>query len=535
MGIYINRGNSSFTSARRSEYVDKSELVSFINGTINTGCRLTCVSRARRFGKSMAAQMLYAYYDKSCDSRPLFEDLKVADPENVANKHPDTAFETHLNKYPTIYIDVTDFTSSYHNCDNIVEILVKKVKKDVVSAYPDLSFDPEDGLMDTLLTVTEPTGEQFILIIDEWDALCRELANKPQLMEDYVRLLRSLFKAGNTDRVFAAVYMTGILPIKQYGTQSTLNNFQSYSMTNPGRLASYFGFTTDEVKALCQKYDMSYQEMKKWYDGYEMGDAGHMFNPTSVMRAIHMRQFDNYWSQTSSFEAIRNYINMDFDGVKQTIENLLIGNEEKVPVLNYGNDRNDINSRDELFALLTHYGYFAYNNCTQTVRIPNQEVRAELLQVVKTGNRPELVRLIKDSDTLLEATLAMDEEYVAEALDTFHSQYTTPRFHNNEQALRALVRYAYIGATDSFVPMEELPTGKGFADVAFIPARPNGQPVILVELKYAETADTAIQQIKDRRYPEKLAPFTDNLLLVGISYDKETKKHSCKMEMYKEI
>ena len=183
MGIYINRGNSSFTSARRSEYVDKSELVSFINGTINTGCRLTCVSRARRFGKSMAAQMLYAYYDKSCDSRPLFEDLKVADPENVANKHPDTAFETHLNKYPTIYIDVTDFTSSYHNCDNIVEILVKKVKKDVVSAYPDLSFDPEDGLMDTLLTVTEHTGEQFILIIDEWDALCRELANKPQLME----------------------------------------------------------------------------------------------------------------------------------------------------------------------------------------------------------------------------------------------------------------------------------------------------------------------------------------------------------------
>ncbi len=533
MGIYINRGNSSFTSARRSEYVDKSELVSFINGTINTGCRLTCVSRARRFGKSMAAQMLYAYYDKSCDSRPLFEDLKVADPESAANKHPDTAFETHLNKYPTIYIDVTDFTSSYHNCDNIVEILVKKVKKDVVSAYPDLSFDPEDGLMDTLLTVTERTGEQFILIIDEWDALCRELTDKPQLMEDYVRLLRSLFKAGNTDRVFAAVYMTGILPIKQYGTQSALNNFQPYSMINPDPIGGCFGFTKEEVKALCQKYDMSYQEMEKWYDGYDMGSAGHIFNPTSVMLAIRKHRFDNYWSQTSSFEAIRNYINMDFDGVKQTIENLLMGNEESVPVLNYGNDRNDINSRDELFALLTHYGYFAYNNYTQTIHIPNQEVRAELLQVVKTGNRPELVRLIKDSDTLLEATLAMDEKYVAEALDTFHSQYTTPRFYNNEQALRALVRYAYIGATGSFVPMEELPTGKGFADVAFIPVQPSGKPVILVELKYADTADTAIQQIKDRRYPEKLVPFTDHLLLVGISYDRETKKHSCKMELLK--
>ena len=329
MGIYINRGNGSFRSARQSDYVDKSALISFINGTINTENRFTCVSRARRFGKSMAARMLYAYYDKSSDSRKLFEDLRVADPANAANQNPDTAFETHLNKYPTLYIDI-----------------------------------------------------------------------------------------------------------------------------------------------------------------------------------------------------------MDFDGVKQTIENLLIGNEEQVPVLNYGNDRNALESRDELFALLTHYGYFAYNLNHQTLHIPNQEVRAELLQVVKTGNRPELVQLIKQSDQLLEATLSMDEAYVAQALDTLHSQYTSPRFYNNEQSLRALVRYAYIGATGSFVPMEELPSGKGFGDVAFIPAHPNGKPVILVELKYDETADTAIRQVKEQRYPEKLAQFTGNLLLVGINYDKKTKKHTCRIEHY---
>lgn len=530
MGVYINRGNISFASARRSEYVDKSLLISFVNGTIGTGQRLTCVSRARRFGKSMAAQMLYAYYDKSCDSRELFADLKVAAAENEANKIPQNSFETHLNKYPTIYIDITNFTTRYHGREDIVKILSREVRKDIRAAYPNIAIAPRKDLMDTLLAITEHTGEQFILIIDEWDALCREVSDKPQLMDEYVRLLRSMFKSSDTDRVFAAVYMTGILPIKQYGTQSALNNFQPYTMINPDPIGEFYGFTVSEVKNLCEKYNMPFDEMMRWYDGYEMGTAGHMFNPTSVMLAIHKRRIENYWTQSSSFESIRNYINMDFDGVKQTIQNLLIGEEENVPIFNYGNDDNELSNRDELFSLLTYYGYFAYNNNSQTVHIPNHEVRAELLQVVKTGNRPELVKLINDSDMLLRATLAMDEQYVAEALDQFHSQYATPRFYNDEQALRALVRYAYIGATGLFIPMEELPSGKGFADVAFIPTQRAGRPVLVVELKYDESADTAISQIKDRRYPEKLIPFADNLLLVGISYDKDTKKHSCKIE-----
>ena len=529
MGIYINRGNSSFAKARRDEYIDKSMLVSYINSTIGTNRNLTCVSRARRFGKSMAAQMLYAYYDKSCDSRKLVEDLKVADPENPYNQSVETAFETHLNKYPTIYIDMTDFTTQYHDCDDIVKILAQKVKMDVLSAYSHTSVGSEQSLMDTLLAIVEETGEPFILILDEWDALCREASAKPQLMIDYVNFLRNLFKGGNSDRVFAAVYMTGILPIKQQGTQSALNNFIPYTMTNPGILADCFGFTKEEVRTLCQKYDMPYDEMERWYDGYTMGNVGHIFNPTSVMLALRMRQFDNYWSQTSSFESIRDYISLDFDGVKQSIEHLLMGMEERVKVFNYGNDVNRLSSKDELFTLLIHYGYFAYDNNKQTVRIPNQEVREELLQAVRTGKRPELVKLIQESDRLLAATLAMREDYVAEALDRFHSQYVTPLFYNNEQALRGLVRYAYIGAMGDFVPMEELPSGKGFVDIAFIPSRPSGQPVLLIELKYNEAVDTAISQIKERRYPEKLLPFADNLLLVAISYDKETKRHACKI------
>lgn len=532
MGTYINRGNFSFAGARRSEYVDKSELILFINSTIGTDRRLSCVSRARRFGKSMAAQMLYAYYDKSCDSRKLFEDLKVANPNNEFNKNPETAFETHLNKYPTVYIDITDFTTRYHGREDIIKVLVKKVQSDIVKAYPEIDFDPDDDFVDTLLAVNNATGEQFVLIIDEWDALCRELSDKPQLMDDYVRLLRSLFKGGNTDRVFAAVYMTGILPIKQYGTQSALNNFKPYTMANPGQLAGYFGFTSDEVRVLCAKYDMPFEDMEKWYDGYIMGTAGHIFNPTSVKLALEMRQLDNYWSRTSSFKYLKGLINMNFDGIKEKIMSALQDERPTIGVESYGDDCGQISSADELFMLLVHYGYFTYNRSTREIAIPNLEIRHELLNVVRVGNRPELVKLINDSDTLVEATLACQEKYVAEALDKFHSQYTTPRFYNDEQALRGLVRYAYIGATGDFVTLEELPSGKGFVDIAFIPSLPNGKPVILVELKYNETTDTAISQIKDRRYPERLLPFTNNLLLVGITYDRETKKHSCTIEQY---
>lgn len=531
MGIYINKGNWSFEDARRGEYIDKSELILYINSTIRTRNRYTCVSRARRFGKSMAAQMLYAYYDKSSDSRKLFEDLKVANTENPINKNPETAFDTHINKYPTIHVDITDFTTRYHGREDIIKILAKEIATDISEEYSNINLSPRTDLMDTLLSVTEATGEQFVFIIDEWDALCRELADKPQLVDEYVRLLRSLFKGGNSDRVFAAVYMTGILPIKQYGTQSALNNFRAYSMTNAGPIAEYFGFTRDEVKALCARNAMSYEDMEKWYDGYKMGKH-HIFNPTSVMYAIEMHQLDSYWSRTSSFTSLLGLINMNFEGVKEKIMAVLQYEKTKLYIERYGDDGGQVNSADELFMLLVHYGYFTYDPNTREIAIPNLEIRHELLNIVRSGNRKELVKLIQDSDTLLEGTLAMDEQYVAEALDRFHSQYTTPKFYNDEQALRGLVKYAYIGATGDFAVLEELPSGKGFVDIAFIPSLPNGNPVILVELKYNDSTDTAINQIKEKHYPERLLPFADNLLLVGISYDKENKKHSCKIEKH---
>ena len=276
MGTYINIGNAGFQSARNSEYVDKSGLISIVNKSLFTERRYCCVSRCRRFGKSMAAKMLYAYYDHSCDSRSLFADLQISG---------DPTFEQHLNKYAAIYLDMTSFVTLYHD-ERIVDKIDAALLEDVSKAYPNVPVKQEDSLMDYLLRVSIEKGEQFVFIIDEWDAICREFASGTKAMDNYVGWLRRMFKSQDGMRVFACVYMTGILPIKKYDTQSALNNFQEYSMMKPGGMGEYFGFTKDEVNSLAEKHNMELEELEKWYDGYQIGNVSSIFNPNSVMTAL---------------------------------------------------------------------------------------------------------------------------------------------------------------------------------------------------------------------------------------------------------
>ena len=262
MGTYINIGNAGFQSARNGEYVDKSGLIAIVNNTLFSERQFSCVTRCRRFDKSMAAKMLNAYYDHSCDSRNLFADLQIAH---------DPSFEKHLNKYPAIYLDMTDFVSKYKG-DDIVKIIDVALLADVSKAYPDVALDPNDDLMDYLLRVCDTKQEQFVFIIDEWDAICREFAPGTTAMDAYVSWLRRMFKSQRAMRVFACAYMTGILPIKKYQTESALNNFLEYSMVTPRKMAGFFGFTKEEVMALAEKHGTDYDELEKWYDGYQIGD-----------------------------------------------------------------------------------------------------------------------------------------------------------------------------------------------------------------------------------------------------------------------
>ena len=520
MGTYINIGNEGFQRIRNSEYVDKSGLIPVVNKTLFTEQCFSCVSRCRRFGKSMAAKMLCAYYDRSCDSRSLFADLQAAQ---------DPSFEKHLNKYPVIYLDMTAFVTRFHD-DSIVEKIDAELRADVLRLYADVEVRPDDDLMGCLIRITEKTGDRFFFIIDEWDAICREFKQGTSAMDRYVNWLRRMFKEVNASRVFAGVYMTGILPIKKYKTESALNNFIEYSMVEPGDMAQFFGFTKDEVRTLAEKYGMDFDELEKWYDGYQIGDEPSMFNPNSVMQAVSRRRCKSYWGRTGAFDAVTDYIQMNYEGLKDDIIRMLAGDHSSVDPTGFQNDMSVIHSLDDVLTVLIHLGYLSYDWKESECYIPNREVAGEMVNAVKANNWQPVVETIQQSKQLLQATLDRDEEAVARFIDAAHDENTSILSYNNENSLACVLSLAYYSARNDYVIHRELPTGKGFADLVFIPRKNVDSPAIVVELKYNRDTDSAIAQIHRRQYPDKVAQYAGNLLLVGINYDREHKTHDCRIE-----
>ena len=372
MGHYLNPGNAGFQTVRRNQYVDKTGLIELINETIGTDQKLTCVSRPRRFGKSCAAKMLCAYYDRTCDSKELFDDLSIA-------KEKD--YHDHLNQYDVIYIDITEFLNTLDK-SHAVQNISNKVTVEIVEAYPQIP--KESTLTDALLSAVGITGKPFLFIIDEWDAIFREASEDDTLQEEYILLLRSLFKnSGVTDRIVAAAYITGILPIKKYGTQSAISDFREYTMVKPRRFAPYVGFTENEVKELCHESDMSFEEMQERYDGYYFENAGHIYSPNSVMEAVKNREFDSYWSSSETYESLRHYIDIDFDGLQKDIIRMLGGDRIPVSTTAFQNDMTSIKDKNDVLTLLIHLGYLAYDDAWKTVYIPNKDVKTQFMDAVR--------------------------------------------------------------------------------------------------------------------------------------------------------
>lgn len=520
--MYINKGNSSFRMTRNSEYVDKSGLISVINTTLFTRMRFSCVSRCRRFGKSMAAEMLAAYYDCTCDSRELFADLEIA---------KDPSFEKHLNKYRVIYLDMTDFITKFKD-GSIVRHIDEELKKEVCDTYPEMTFEESYDLMDCLMRIAMATNDRFFFIIDEWDAICREFDPGTEAMESYLNWLRRLFKSVNAMDVFAGAYMTGILPVKKYKTQSAMNNFIEYSMVTPRNMARYFGFTKDEVKLLASKFGMDFDELVKWYDGYQIGGEQSMFNPNSVIQALYSDWCESYWGKTGAYDTVSTYICMNFDGLKDDIIYMLSGGRCKVNPTGFQNDMTIIRTKDDALTVLIHLGYLAYDRRTMECYVPNYEVAGELTHAVETTNWTPVIRALKQSEDLLNATLEGDEEAVAKGIEAAHDENTSILSYNNENSLACVLSIAYYAARNNYIVHRELASGKGFADIVMIPRKNVDSPALLVELKYNRDADAAIDQIHRKQYPAKLEEYEGNLLLVGVNYDKETKTHSCKIEKH---
>lgn len=519
MGLYINIGNSGFASARNGEYVDKSGLISVINNTLNTERRFSCVTRCRRFGKSMAAKMLAAYYDQSCDSRQLFADLEIS---------RDASFEQHLNKYAVIYLDMSAFSTRFKD-DSIVAQVQYRLKEDITKAFPQVDVSENDDLMERLVRIYEATGQRFVLIVDEWDAICREFESGTKVMDEYVSWLRRMFKEVRANDVFVGVYMTGILPIKKYKTESALNNFTEYSMVNPGRLDRYFGFTCDEVQALCKNHGMDADEFAKWYDGYELGQQPSMYNPYSVMMALWEGRCRSFWASTGAYDRVATYIQLNYEGLKDDVLCLLSGERVKVNTTKFQNDISIIRGKDDVLTVLIHLGYLSFNWSKSECYVPNLEVAGELSNAVEDSGWTNVINALQQSEKLLEATLAGDEEAVARGVEAAHDEHTSILSYNNENSLACVLSIAYYYAKNDYVIYRELPSGKGVADLVLIPRKKVDKPAIILELKYNKTSDAAIDQILRKEYPTKIAQYTGDILLVGINYDRQTKTHSCKM------
>lgn len=524
MGVYLNPGNSGFTGIRNDIYVDKSGLISLVNETIETPRRLTCVSRPRRFGKSFAAQMLCAYYDKTCDSAALFDDLEIA-----GNEKWNQSYRKHLNQYDVIYLDITyvkPFTDHYKNAPAYIS---RKITEELAAAYPGLEVS--DELPATMVRATELTGSKFIMIIDEWDAPIRE---EPGMQREYLEFLRMLFKSsGTTNKIFAAVYMTGILPIKRDGSQSAISDFEEFSIIMPGKFAGYVGFTEDEVHKLCNDNQCDFAMMKNWYDGYTFCNVEAVYNPSSVMKAIHNRKYCSYWTRTSAAESLMGYISLDFDGLSETVAELIGGGHTKVDINGYVNDFVTFQNRDDVLTLLIHLGYLAYDETTGFARIPNEEIRLEFARVIRDVKRDDTIRRIRESDQLILDTVQENAEAVAAQIEKIHAE-EAPLHYNNEQALRSVIKRAYFSYGDEYVLFEELPAGTGYADIVYLPKRGSTLPALVIELKWNQSAGSALAQIRNRDYPAALKEFGGEILLVGISYDKGapagSRKHSCVIE-----
>ena len=517
MGIYLNPENVDFQKSLNSEiYIDKTELIAYTNKKLNTEQGYICVSRPRRFGKSMAANMLTAYYSRGCDSRELFQGLKIA-------THPD--FEKHLNQYNVIHLNMRDYLTESENMKQLIQFVEDDLLDELQQEFSDLRMPRRKTLVKVLEQAFAQYKIPFVFIIDEWDCIFRVHKSDATSQKEYLDFLRNLLK----DKSYIALaYMTGILPIKKYGEHSAINVFYEYSMTDASPIEEFTGFTEQEVRQLCKQYNMPFSETKKWYDGYCV-DGVSIYNPKSVVEAMLRGKFSNYWTQTETYEALKIYIQSNEFGVQDVILKLLAGEKEKIDTTTFSNDMVTFATKDDVLTLLVHLGYLTYNAETKEIWIPNDEVMEQFISTVKVMGWGSVVTALETSEKLLQATLSGDEETVAELIEQAHQANASILKYNDENALSCVISLAYYSAQKNYTLHREMPAGKGFADIVFEPNRNCNLPAMIVELKWGHSAEEAIEQIKRKDYLDCLQNYHGEILLVGVNYDKE-KRHTCKIE-----
>lgn len=514
---FLNRCDitDGFREAKNGPFfVDKSLLIEEINKKISTKEKFVCVSRPRRFGKTMALEMLASYYTKEGAADSLFNNLKIKEIKT---------YKEHLNCHNVIYINFTDYFELGTVSEGIKNFTFNLLE-DMKNKYSEIPSDDEN-LISVFDKIRQLYGDKFIFLIDEWDCVFRFHKGEKREQALFLSFLKHFFKDRNYVEL---VYMTGILPIKKYNTGSALNMFKEYTILNPGLTAPYFGFTDQEVTLLCENTAMDKIELGEWYGGYLLSGVGKMYNPCSVKDALEGKECSDYWNNTGGYTELEEYITMDFDGLIESVANLFTGKSEAVGVLGFLNDWDSFRSKNEILTALIHMGYLTYSN--GKVSIPNKEVRIEFSKTIKKMSWATVPKLLKQSKDLLNAVLNQEEAKVAHMLEIVHDGMQEFKEYNNENTLKCVIHLAFYAALEEYELNFEEKTGKGYADCIMYPKR-LGNPGIILELKYNGTLEEAIDQIKNRDYSSALRNKVNRVYLVGINYKKDKKKHECRIEI----
>ena len=523
-------------------FVDKTDFIEKISAKINTDKRFMAVTRPRRFGKTVTAHMLSAYFSKGYVGRSIFDELEISKKDS---------YEQHLNKYNVIYIDMNSINGLYDGYTNknqkvegvndLVDYLEYSIIKDLreredfAECFNKHQIE-NTGLLEALSNLRNDLNTKFIFIMDEWDLIYRDYRNEEPLQKKFIEFLRGLFKSDGGKACFALAYLTGILPIKKYNSQSALNNFDEYNMLSSGNFAPYFGFTEDEVAEIVKSPDckVSHHDLKEWYEGYKIKGID-IYNPNSVCKAISRNECISYWSGTSSNEEVVRLINMDFDGIKEDIINLIEGDEVTFSCANFQNDMVTLKDKNDVFSLLVCLGYLGCaetkNQFRKVAYVPNAEIKAVLMDIVRGQNWYERIETIKRSENLLKAIKELDGTTVAEIIQEIHNSSAVSLLdYSDEESLTYCVMTGLLWSTlDDYSYHREDQAGKGRVDLVYEPLT-RRHPLILIEFKYDGSAEDAIAQIKKQEYFKRYTGQYRNIIIVGINYSTKTKEHQCLIE-----
>ncbi len=523
MSHFLNSGNDSFQISLNSEiYVDKTGIIKHLNRWINTPDRFVCVSRSRRFGKTITAQMLEAYYCKTCDSHEMFAPFEISN---------DPSFETHINKYNVIRFDVQTFMAHGQDITEFIDRIHDAIMKELALAWPQIIQPQTEPLHDALSRIADQTDTKFVIIIDEWDAIFRNRPDDTVTQNAWIHFLRDLFKQQSSEKYIALAYLTGILPVKKYKTQSSLNNFKEYTMIRPLMLAPYVGIRQGEVDALCEQYQMDRAQATYWYDGYQFHNEAHVYNPCSLVQALRNREYGSYWTATASFGSLLDFINADLDGIYSDVQFLIAGGRVPVNTTSYDNSFTTPKCKDDAFTCLIHIGYLGYDTETSEVFIPNEEVRIAFRDALRVCTWPDAIKPWQRSQRFINAILSEDNETVARMVEETHQNMTSILAYNNENALSCVISVLCIAIENQYKIIREMPTGKGFADIVLVPKPKIMKPAIVIELKFKQDVKAAIDQIRENQYPDDIKDFYGEVVIVGISYNKR-KAHECFVERF---